>query len=136
LQQAALYNLPIQQKLKSKKQIDALFANGKSFLVFPIKIMYCILPEGKSIQIGVTANKRNFKKAVDRNRIKRLLREAFRKQKHIILPSTESFAIHVFFVFIDKALPSQQLIDEKMKVALQKLLKQLPQENELDAQNN
>ena len=61
------------EKLKSRKQIDDLFARGKSFAIPPIRVSFQFLPaqEKPVFQAGVTASKRNFKKAVDRNRIKR-----------------------------------------------------------------
>jgi ribonuclease P protein component len=124
LQQPPTYTLSKDQKLKSKKQIDALFVQGKQFLVFPIKVVYASQPNNSGVQIGVSASKRYFKKAVDRNRIKRLLREAYRLQQHIILPVAEQQNIQVFFLYIDKVLPTQQVLHKKMKLVLQKLHKQ------------
>ena len=80
---AKTFGLGKRERLKSRKQIDNLFAEGKSFAVFPIRVTYSFMPtDGDAlVQIGVTVSKRNFKKAVDRNRIKRLFREAYRLQK-------------------------------------------------------
>ena len=72
------------EKLKSRKQIDGLFANAQAFTAFPVKVIFTItdsVADGAPVQIGVTASARNFKHAADRNRIKRLLREAYRLQK-------------------------------------------------------
>lgn len=121
------------EKLKSRKQIDDLFASGKSFLVFPIKLIYKLGPitdaEGEApaaaVQIGVSASKRQFKHAADRNRIKRLLREAYRlnKQELVVSDALQKKQLSVFFVFIDKTLPDFALVEAKMKTALRKLRK-------------
>ena len=65
------------EKLKRQKQIQQLFAEGKSMSVFPIKLVYLQTDHESTSKIvaGVSVSKRNFKKAVKRNRIKRLLRE-------------------------------------------------------------
>ena len=79
-------NYPTIEKLKSKKLLDALFSSGKKINGFPIKLVYKPLDfeDDCLIKVGVSVPKRNFKKAVDRNRIKRLMREAYRLNKHII----------------------------------------------------
>ena len=71
------------EKLKSEKLITQLFAEGQSVAVYPLRLVY--LPtnfdDGVRIKAGVSVSKRHFKNAVDRNRIKRLIREAYRLQK-------------------------------------------------------
>ena len=70
------------EKLKSEKLITQLFAEGQSVAVYPLRLVY--LPtnfDGVKIKAGVSVSKRHFKNAVDRNRIKRLIREAYRLQK-------------------------------------------------------
>ena len=70
-----------EERLKKKKLISQLFNEGKSITIFPVKLVYLETEhEGHyKVQAGVSVAKRNFKKAVDRNKIKRLLREAYRK---------------------------------------------------------
>lgn len=77
---------PSAEKLKSKILIDRLFAEGKSINKFPLKLIYTPIenPEILTHKTGVTVPKRNFKKAVDRNYFKRLMREAFRKNKYLV----------------------------------------------------
>src|SRR6476469_4622404 len=70
------------EKLKSRKLIENLFRTGKSVSVFPIKVLYDFAENIEvSLQAGVTTSSRHFKKAVQRNRVKRVLREAYRLQK-------------------------------------------------------
>ncbi len=71
------------EKLKSKKIIEQLFSEGKSVTTYPLRLVFLKYEFDDEIQFrtGVSVSKRNFKNAVDRNRIKRLLREAYRLNK-------------------------------------------------------
>ncbi len=77
---------PSSEKLKSKILIDRLFSEGKSIKNFPLKLIYLPLKEPglKTCKTSVSVPKRNFKRAVDRNYFKRLMREAFRKNKYLV----------------------------------------------------
>lgn len=112
--------------MKSRKQIELLFKEGKSFSVSPLRIYYTVhsLPVADCpLLFGVAAGTRNFKKAVDRNRIKRLVREAWRLQKNELKQKLKerNLQLHVFFIFTGKELPNYKLIAEKTAIALQKL---------------
>ena len=113
------------EKLKSRKLIDELFQNGKSFPVFPLRIIYQFSTGEGIAQVGVSASKRNFKKSVDRNRLKRLIREAYRLQK---IPLTEKLLAeqknaYLFFMYTDKTVSSFEVIRDAMKKALERLQK-------------
>jgi len=113
-----------QEKLKKSKLIDKLFANGKSLTVFPIKLIYLKTDHQSpyKIQAGVTVSKRNFKKAVDRIRVKRLLREVYRKNKYIIYDS-ENTKKHIFmFIYLGKTEFEYHVLEDKMKLLLQKFI--------------
>ncbi|WP_233188645.1 ribonuclease P protein component [Tenacibaculum sp. SG-28] len=75
-----------EERLKSKKLIGNLYAEGKSIKVFPLRMVYLQTEHTSTYpaQVGVSVPKRNFKRAVDRNRIKRLLRECYRKEKSLV----------------------------------------------------
>lgn len=120
------FGLPKSERLKSRKQIDNLFAGGKSFSVFPIRVMYSLAGTGADsggLQIGVTASKRYFKKAVDRNRIKRLLREAYRLQKEDVVAQAKNAGWQgtIFFLYTDKTIASFDTIKAAMAKCLKKL---------------
>jgi ribonuclease P protein component len=96
--------------------ITELFTSGKSISVFPLKLVYLELDHGSDykIQAGVSVSKRNFKNAVDRNRIKRLMRETYRKNKNLIYDS-EDTKKHIFmFIYQGKKQESYQVIEERM----------------------
>jgi ribonuclease P protein component len=118
------FGLPKTERLKSRKQIDTLFAGSKGFSVFPIRVTYRFAAaEEGGLQVGVTVSKRYFKKAVDRNRIKRLLREAYRLQKEEIQQQLQASGKSgaVFFLYTDKTLPTF----DGVKAAMAKCLKKL-----------
>ena len=78
------FSLSKNERLKSKKDIDTLFLTGKAFFVFPFKIIFLqhkVEVSNAPLLFGITVSKRYFKKAVDRNKIKRLSREIYRVHK-------------------------------------------------------
>lgn len=124
---AKRYGFGRAEKLKSRKSIDALFQHGKSFAIFPLRVTYTCAPaEGGSpmIQVGVTVSKRYFKKAVDRNRLKRLMREAYRLQKETVHAALvqSGQSCHLFFMFTDKTILSYDTIYTAMTQCLKKLV--------------
>jgi ribonuclease P protein component len=112
------------EKLKSRKVVEELFARGKSQSIFPIRISYKFLKleaEEKAImQAGVSVSKRNFKSAVDRNRIKRLLREAYRLQKKelVVVLKEQQKKGYAFFIYTGKELPAYQIVFDTMTKCL------------------
>ncbi|WP_223032363.1 ribonuclease P protein component [Hanstruepera marina] len=93
------------EKLKSKKLIDKLFSEGKSVSSYPLRMVYLAteLNASAELNIGVSVSKRHFKKAPDRNRIKRLMREAYRLNKTIIFNNiTTQYALMILYIGNDK----------------------------------
>ena len=120
------------EKLKSRKQIDELFLNGKNFSVFPLRVTYQFSTSAETgALVGVTAGKRYFKKAVDRNRIKRLIREAYRLQKNDLTETLKSGGqkCFLFFVYTDKTIASFSVVREAMHKCLKRLEKISANEN-------
>jgi len=118
-----------QEKLKSRKLIEQLFKSKGTFLVFPIKVVYMLVEEPLDfpVKVGVSASKKNFKTAVDRNRIKRLLKENYRLNKHPLYQYIKESGkqVSVFFMYIDKKLPENELLQRKMPLVIDKLIKTL-----------
>jgi len=113
---------PTIEKLKSKKLLDELFTSGKKLNEYPIKLVYKQLnfEDDVLVKTGVSAPKRNFKNAVDRNRIKRLLREAYRLNKYIIHDVLEEKYV-CMFLYLGKDMPNFETINTKMECLLKKL---------------
>jgi ribonuclease P protein component len=120
-----LSKLPAREKLKSEKELSFLFSSGKSFSAYPIKVLYSFSVERNSspLQAAFTASKRNFKKAVDRNRVKRLLREAYRLNKETFHEKvkTSGGSCRLIFIFLDRKLPEFTEVRDKIILILQRL---------------
>lgn len=115
--------LPKSARIKSRASLEQLFASGKSFSIFPIKVFYRLSDSDNikvPVQIGVGVSARNFKKATDRNRIKRLLRETYRTQQELILVP-EGKKMDVFFLYIAKELP----VFSDLKLVMASVMKKL-----------
>ncbi|MDN3641380.1 ribonuclease P protein component [Lutimonas halocynthiae] len=113
-----------EEKLKKKNLITELFASGKSASVFPLKMVYLENDHDSpfKVQAGVSVSKRNFKSAVDRNRIKRLMRESYRKNKYLIYNDDDTKKHILMFIYQAKSEVSYQKMEEKMIDLIQKFL--------------
>ena len=123
------FTYPKKEKLKSKKLIDRLFSEGKSVSSYPIKLIYLKteLPEGVKIQTGVTVSKRRIKSAVDRNRVKRLLRESYRLNKQLVFNNTKgTFAF--LFLYLGREIPPYHTVEEHLVHVMKKFLNTIDNE--------
>lgn len=114
------FRFPKSEKLKSRKTIELLFTEGKSLTKFPIKVFYLPIENKGKTQAGFAVPKRNFKNAVDRNRIKRQLREAYRLQKHL-LKNKEDVKFALFFLYLGKDKLTYTSIEKGIKRLLEKI---------------
>ncbi len=113
------FTLGKQERLKSRKLIERLYAEGKSIKIFPLRIVFLQTAHTSNfpVQIGISVPKRNFKKAVDRNRIKRLLRENYRLQKNKIYSEIDKP-----YVFMISYLAKEEWDYADIKDSMEKLL--------------
>lgn len=114
--------------IRSKKLIDRLFLEGKSFFVYPFKVL--VLSENNSsefpIQLLVTVPKRNFKRAVHRNKLKRSIKEAYRLRKRLIYPNfPQDKSISVALIYSSKTKLSFDEIDNSIKQIFNQILSNL-----------
>ena len=113
------YRFPKSEKLRLKKDLERLFAEGSSSFKYPITIRF-LKYEGKGTNLcAVSVPKKRFKKAVDRNRIKRQMREAYRLNKHLFQNENRHF--HLMLVYSNDEKLEYKVIEK----AIQKLLKGL-----------
>ena len=117
------------ERLSSKIAITNLFETGKSFYCSPFKIVWQEVAGNISpAQIVISVPKRLFKKAVDRNRLKRLAREVYRKHKNIIYDKLNNKKIILLFIFTSKTMIDYKEMEEKIIIALHRLNKNINSE--------
>ena len=115
---------PKHEKLKSKTTIDLLFSEGKSVSKYPLRLVFVPihLEEGEKIKIGVSVSKKYFKKAVDRNYYKRVLRETYRLNKQLLIDHLEQPYAMMFFYQTKDRLTYKE-IEEKTVQLFEKFIK-------------
>ena len=124
------FTYPKSERLKSKNTIDLLFTEGKSVSKYPLRLVYVPvnLPDEESIKMGVSVSKKYFKKAVDRNYFKRVLRETYRLNKQLLWPAGDQRYAFMFFYQTSDRLPYAE-IKEKTKLLFQKFVEQAKNDN-------
>ena len=122
-----MYTFKKEERLCSKKFLEKLFHNGSSFLVYPFRIVS--IPETLHVvspaQVVIAVSKRKFKHAVDRNLIKRRVREAYRLNKDTLLYSflnEKNLNLIISIHYIGKEIAEFQFIEKKLKLAIGKLI--------------
>lgn len=121
------------ERLCSKRIIDALFAGGSKYMsAFPLRVVFMPVPveaPAPLVSILVSVSKRRFKRAVKRNRVKRQIREAYRKQKHIltsVLPTPSGQGLVVAFLWLSDRLYASAEVDDCVRRLLVRISEQLP----------
>ncbi|SFE51589.1 ribonuclease P protein component [Flavobacterium xueshanense] len=124
------FTYPKNEKLKSKITIGLLFTEGKSVSKYPLRLVYKAgsFSEGEKIKMGVSVSKKNFKKAVDRNYFKRLLRETYRLNKHLLIDNLDQPYSFMFF-YQTKDRLSYEEINTKTIQLFEKFLLQIKKED-------
>lgn len=104
-----------EERLYKEKIIQELFAKGSSFYLYPFKVYFMQNPDTSSTthQVLISVSKKNFKRAVDRNSIKRRIREAYRLNKNL-LPGQNKFAI-AYIYSVKEILPTAQIQERLVK---------------------
>ena len=137
------------ERLTNKKLFDSIFESGQSISVFPFKLIWIeiktaaggssskesSLPTAAAnlpvrqagCQLGISVPKKSFAKAVDRNTIKRRIRESYRKNKHLLygILQKKNLSIALMIIYVAKEELRYEEIEKKMVVSLQKLIDQL-----------
>ena len=111
------------ERLKSVKEISKLFESGKSFLVYPIKVVWVETANELPfpVQAAFSVSKRNFRHATDRNKLKRRMKEAYRLTKFQLYEKLSTQKISCIFIYIAREELSSAVIGKSMKTAMVKL---------------
>jgi ribonuclease P protein component len=122
---AKTFSLGEKERLKSREAIDRLFRNGKKFMIAPWRVFYFseTITAGPPVLFGTAVSTRNFKRAVDRNRIKRLSREGWRLQKRPLQEKIKNkgLQLQVFVVFTGQEIPPYDQVFSSMGAVIKRL---------------
>jgi len=112
------------ERLKSVKLIEELFEEGKFISVYPLRLAYLksCFDEDIKLKVGISVSKKNFRRAVDRNKIRRLMREAFRLNKNAYFNNiTKQYAFMI--LYIGNEIPNYIDLENKIKQLFEQFLK-------------
>ena len=114
------------EHLCGEKRITRLFTQGDAFIAYPLRVVYLIEPK-KDVEpasVMVSVPKKRFKRAVKRNRLKRLMRESYRLNKHELIEilNEKQLQIHVAFNYVSDDVLDFVAVEKKMKIAIQRLI--------------
>jgi ribonuclease P protein component len=125
-----MYKFKKEERLCNKRLIDGLFHNGSSFLCYPFKVSWAAAPEGQTVtaQVLFAVAKKRYKRAVDRNLIKRRMREAYRlaKQDHLyhhLIAVNKPIILSIGY--IGKEIEEYAMMEKKMQKALAQICGQI-----------
>lgn len=122
---ARSYAFPKEEHLCRKKLIDELFGRGSSFGLYPLRFVWLPAPAPTAAppQVLVSVSKRSFKRAVDRNRLKRLMREAYRLNKYRLLEAAGGHSVALLgIIYSGKEKKPFTLVEKKLISGLERLL--------------
>jgi ribonuclease P protein component len=115
------------ERLSSKKDIQELFKNGSSFYLHPFKVITLPTSESALHQVLFSVPKRNFKKAVDRNLLKRRMREAYRLHKQLL--PTEPQVLSIAYIYTSKEIVDYAIIATQLKQSLSRIKEYVEKSN-------
>jgi len=121
-----MYKFSKEERLCSKKLLDELFHNGSSFLLYPFRVSWHPASLQVPVQVVISVPKRRYKHAVDRNLLKRRIREAYRLHKFDLLYQPlagHSSQLLLGISYVGKEILEFTVIEKKLKEVLKKLLK-------------
>jgi ribonuclease P protein component len=120
------FTLKKEERLCSPKILGELFISGESFLVYPLKVVFLKseTPLPHPAEAAFAVSKRNFKRAVKRNLLKRRMREAYRLNKHLLYDelAARNSHISIIFIFVGKDILDFDKIEKAMILALKKVI--------------
>ncbi len=125
---AKVYGFGKEEHLYLRKEIEGLFSSDKKMLSYPYRALYRLIPEEEvAAKLLINAPKRRLKRAVDRNRVKRLIREAYRLHKGILTDKARETNTTVLLgiVYIGEELPTYERTEKAVKYFLHRITEEL-----------
>ena len=117
------------EHLCGEKRITRLYTQGDAFIAYPVRVVFLIEPKSDTepANVLISVPKKRFKRAVKRNRLKRLIREAYRLNKQELIEKLEEkhLQIHIAFNYVSDDVLEYAAIEKKMNLALQKLIEKI-----------
>lgn len=113
-----------EEKLCSTKSIESLFAKGDSFIAYPLRVVYQLRDESvednQYASVLISVSKKKFKRAVKRNRVKRMIREAYRLNKSLYLDwlKVNNKQMDIAFLYLKSELPTYTEIEKSIQKAI------------------
>lgn len=133
------YTLCKEERLHGRNAVESLFKNteSRSMVAFPLRVVYVLTPPMEDTHINVrmlvSVSKKHFKRAVKRNRVKRQVREAYRKHKYPLIEAVRKTGNHhlsLAFVWLDDKLYDTEIVEKKVDKLLVRIKEKLPQEKQ------
>lgn len=130
------YTLPKTERLCAQKRIDKLFSGAESFISYPLRIVYLRKKkeesEESSVSIMVSVSKKYFKRAVKRNRVKRLVREAYRLDKADFVETADvaDCSFDIAFLYLKSELPTYVEIEKAVRKCITVLREKVKKQQE------
>ena len=120
------YTFVREERLKSETTISLLFKEGASYMAYPLRVTWLVqpVPTAFRVQIAISVPKKNFRKSTDRNRIKRLMREAWRVHKHLFYEQLAVQQLHISMMLLYVA--KEELPYAEVASGIRKVLRKFP----------
>ncbi|MGM0612900.1 MAG: ribonuclease P protein component [Bacteroidota bacterium] len=120
------YGLSREERIANKKELNSLFNQGVSFFIYPFHVFAIYTnPQKQNVKILFSASKKKFKTASSRNHLKRLMREAYRKNKHSLIdyyPQKNEATLLVAIIYAGEKVFDAQKTEQKIQAIIQRLL--------------
>ena len=119
------------EHLCGEKRITRLYTQGDAFIAYPVRVVFLIEPKSdiEPANVLISVPKKRFKRAVKRNRLKRLIREAYRLNKKELIDKLDEkqLQVHIAFNYVSDDELDFASIEKKIKLSLQKLIDKIEQ---------